>query len=202
MRSNLQIVRLVNKTDITPELIAKCVKDDRKAVQRLYEICFRMLLPICLRYHNNEEDARSSFNIGFIKLLNSLPTLDEKVNIVGWTKRIMVNTLIDEYRKKKNYTTHIVSKENEWELEQENSSYVNDGESNIGYELILKLVSELPEITSKVFNLSVVDGYSHKEIAEMLGMSEGTSKWHLSTGRKMLRDKIEELENSRKKMVV
>lgn len=202
MRGNYQIVRLVNKTDITPELIAKCVKDDRKAIQRLYEICFGMLLPICLRYHNNEEDARSSYNLGFIKLLNSLSTLDEKVNIVGWAKRIMVNTLIDEYRKTKNYSSHVVAKENEWELELPGSSYENDGESNIGYELILKLVSQLPEMTSKVFNLSVVDGYSHKEIGEMLGISEGTSKWHLSTGRKLLRDKIEELENTHKKMVV
>jgi RNA polymerase sigma-70 factor (ECF subfamily) len=195
-------VRLVNKTDITPELIANCIKDDRKEIKRLYEICFKMLVPICMRYHKNEEDARSSFNIGFIKLLNSLHAVDKNINIVGWAKRIMVNTLIDEYRKTKNYLSHIVTKENEWELEQQNSSYENEGESNIGYELILKLVAQLPEITGKVFNLSVIDGYSHKEIAEILDMSEGTSKWHLSTGRKLLREKIEELEKIREKMVV
>lgn len=188
--------------DITPEILKKCAGDDRKAIQMLYEYCFKLLMPVCKRYHNNEEDARSSFNLGFIKLLKSLQTVDLNVNIGGWAKRIMVNTLIDEYRKSKNYSSHVTGKESEWELEIQGTSNENEGESNLGYEMILKLVKELPEITAKVFNLYVIDGYAHKEIADLLEMSEGTSKWHLSTARKLLREKLENIENSNKRMVV
>ena len=70
----------------------------------------------------------------------------------------------------------------------------NDAESNIGFENIMKLVNELPEVSAKVFNLYVIDGYNHKEIGDMLNMSEGTSKWHLSTARKILREKLEQIE--------
>lgn len=188
--------------DITPEILKKCAGDDRKAIQTLYEYCFKFLMPVCLRYHNNEEDARSSFNLGFIKILKSLQSIDLKINFGGWSKRIMVNTLIDEYRKNKNYASHVTGKETEWELEVQGTSNSNDGESNLGYEMILGLVNELPEATAKVFNLYVIDGYAHKEIAELLEMSEGTSKWHLSTARKLLREKLELIENSNKRMVV
>ena len=188
--------------DITPEILEKCARDDRKAIQVLYEYCFKLLMPVCFRYHNNEEDARSSFNLGFIKILKSLQTLESGASINGWIKRIMVNTLIDEYRKTRNYNSHITTKENDWELESSSSAHENYGESNLGYEMILKLVKELPELTGKVFNLFVVEGYSHKEIADLLDMPEGTSKWHLSAGRKLLREKIEEIENSTKRMVV
>lgn len=188
--------------DITPEILEKCARDDRKSIQFLYEYCFKILMPVCHRYHVNEEDARSSFNLGFIKILKSLKTVDSDVNIGGWAKRIMVNTLIDEYRKTKNYNSHISSRESEWELDIQGSSSDNEGESNMGYELILQLVKELPEVTGRVFNLYVIDGYAHKEIGELLDMSEGTSKWHLSTARKLLREKLEHIENANKKMVV
>lgn len=192
--------------EITPELLKKCVQDDRKAVQVLYEYCFKMLMPVCFRYHSHEEDARSSFNLGFIKILKSLGSIGDDLNFVGWSKRIMVNTLIDEYRKSKNYSSRVSSRESDWELEVHGQSFENDGESSLGYEVILKMVAELPELSGKVFNLYVVEGYSHREIGEMLDMSEGTSKWHLSTARKMLRERIEKMENSisggNKRMVI
>lgn len=192
--------------EITPEFLQKCVQDDRKAVQSLYEYCFKMLMPVCYRYHSHEEDARSSFNLGFIKILKSLEAIGEDVNFVGWSKRIMVNTLIDEYRKSKNYSSRVSSRESDWELEVQGQSFENDGESSMGYEVILKMVSELPELSGKVFNLYVIEGYSHKEIGELLEMSEGTSKWHLSTARRMLRERIEKVENNisdqNKRMVI
>lgn len=188
-------IRILKKPDnITPELLAKCVKDDRKAIQVLYEICFGILMPVCFRYHNNEEDARSSFHLAFMKILKNLKDTPTQLNFIPWAKRITINTLIDEYRKQRNYSSKVTGKETDRELEVHGSHFENDGEQEIGYELILKLVAELPEVTAKVFNLFVVEGYSHKEIAEMLEMSEGTSKWHLSTGRKILREKLEAIE--------
>lgn len=188
-------IRILKKPEnITPELLKRCAKDDRKAIQVLYETCFGILMPVCLRYHKNEEDARSSYHLAFMKILKSLKDMPENLVFFSWAKRITINTLIDEYRKQRAYSERVVGKETERELETPNSSFENDGEQEIGYEMILKLVSELPDVTSKVFNLFVIEGYSHKEIAEMFDMSEGTSKWHLSTGRKMLREKLEKLD--------
>lgn len=188
--------------EITPDLLEECIQDDRKAIKILYEQSFKILMPVCFRYHTNEEDARSSFNLGFIKILKNLKEVGADVNYVGWSKRIMVNTLIDEYRKRKNYESRVVGKETERELEVEQHDTMNDAESNLGYDNIMKLVDDLPEATANVFKLYVIDGYAHKEIGEMLDMSEGTSKWHLSTARRILREKLEDLEKRSKKMVV
>lgn len=189
-------------TDITAELLKACMEDDRRAIKYLYEHCFKKLMPVCYRYHNNEEDARSSLNIGFMKILKGLESIDGQVNFAAWSKRIMINTLIDEYRKKRNYQSHVTSKETERELDVEANPTDNEAESDLGYQNLLGLISQLPEISGRVFNLYVIDGFNHKEIGEMLGMSEGTSKWHLSTARKLLREKLEKLENQNQRMVI
>lgn len=152
-------------------------------------------MPICMRYHTNEEDARSTFNLSFLKIIKNLNESPVLNSFIPWAKRITINTNIDEYRKQKAYNAKVTGKETDRELEVQGSHHSNDGEQEIGCEMILKLVNELPEISAKVFNLYVIDGYSHKEIAEIMDMSEGTSKWHLSTGRKMLREKLEALNN-------
>ena len=161
-----------------------------------------MLMPICFRYNSNEQDARAAYNTGFIKILKSIKKIDEDVNFNAWAKRIMVNSLIDEYRKNKKYNTQITKSDNERELDYFSEGHLNEAESNLGYANIMKLVQELPTVTAQVFNLYVIDGYAHKEIGEMLSMSEGTSKWHLSTARKMLREKLEWLEGHNQRMVI
>ena len=188
--------------DITPEIIESCKCDDRKAINLLYEHCFKSLMPVCFRYNNNEEDARASYNNGFLKILNGLKKLEGDFNFNAWAKRVMVNTLIDEYRKNKNYNTQVSKSDNERELDYHSVGADNNAESNLGYENIIMLVKELPATTATVFNLYVIEGYSHKEIGESLDMSEGTSKWHLSTARKMLREKLERLENNNRRLVI
>ena len=188
--------------DITNEIIKSCNSDDRKAINLLYEHCFRFLMPICYRYHKNEEDARAALNNGFLKILNGLKKLEGDVNFNAWSKRIMVNTLIDEYRKNKKYNSQILKSDSETELDYHSTGSSNSAESNLGYENIMELLTELPEISAIVFKLFVIEGYSHKEIGEQLEMSEGTSKWHLSTARKQLRERLEALENRNQRMVI
>lgn len=188
--------------EITPEILKACVKDDRKAINQLYEHCFYLLMPVCFRYNSNEEDARASYNAGFIKILNALEKVNQDFNFNAWAKRIMVNALIDEYRKNKKYNTQITKSDSERELDFFSTGHANDAESNLGYENIMKLVSELPSTTAHVFNLYVIEGYSHREIGDQLSMSEGTSKWHLSTARKLLREKLERLESRTQRMVI
>jgi RNA polymerase sigma-70 factor (ECF subfamily) len=159
-------------------------------------------MPVCFRYHNNEEDARASLNIAFMKILRGLGSMDGDLNFTAWAKRVLVNTLIDEYRKRKNYTSRIKTKESDRELDSDAATLPNDAESGFGYDNLLKMVAQLPEISGKVFNLYVIDGFNHKEIGELLGMSEGTSKWHLSTARKLLREKIERIELAERKLVI
>lgn len=188
--------------DITPEILEACSQGDRLAINRLYEYSFRILMPISFRYNNNEEDARASFNAGFMKILKGLEKGDYSMNYDAWSKRIMVNCLIDEYRKNKKYNTQIAKSDNETELDYYAKGHRNEAESNLGYDNIIMLVKELPTATAHVFNLYVIEGYTHKEIADQLDMSEGTSKWHLSTARKLLREKLDRLENQNQRMVI
>jgi RNA polymerase sigma factor (sigma-70 family) len=187
---------------LNENILKLCIDDNRKAIATLYEYCFHKLMPVCFRYHFNEEDARSSYNVGFIKILRGLPHVSLDLNFDAWAKRIMVNTLIDEYRRKKKREQHISYKETERELEVSVLSIENEAVSNTGCESILALIKELPEVSAKVFNLYVLDGYSHKEIGGLLGISEGTSKWHLSTARKTLRERLTEMEQNHRKQVV
>lgn len=188
--------------DITPEIIRACKSDDRKAINTLYEYCFRFLMPVCFRYNSNEEDARASLNQGFMKILKGLDKVEDDINFAGWSKRIMVNSLIDEYRKQKRYDEKISRSDSERELDYHSTGVSNDAESNMGYRNIMMLLNEIPETTSLVFKMYVIEGYAHKEIAEQLEMSEGTSKWHLSTARKMLRELLDNLENGNQRMVI
>jgi RNA polymerase sigma-70 factor (ECF subfamily) len=137
-----------------------------------------------------------------MKILKGLENVDKEVNFPAWSKRIMVNTLIDEYRKSKNYLSKVSAKETERELDLQAVPTENEVEASFGYENLLKLIATLPEISGKVFNLYVIEGYNHKEIGDLLGMSEGTSKWHLSTARKVLREKLEKMEVQMQRMVI
>jgi RNA polymerase sigma factor (sigma-70 family) len=159
-------------------------------------------MPVCYRYHCNEQDARSALNEGFMKILKGLDAIDGEVNFYAWSKRVMVNSLIDEYRRSKKHNQHLAYKESERELEFFSCWAQNDAENLMGYEHLLSLLRELPTVSAQVFNLYVLDGYSHKEIGEMLGISDGTSKWHLSTARKLLREKLERIEFLQEKWII
>lgn len=196
-------VRSIHKSlEVTIEIIQACNRDDRKAINQLYEHCFHMLMPVCFRYNNNEEDARAALNQGFLKILSGLKQMEGEFNFGAWARRIMVNSLIDDYRKNKRYSDHITKSDNERELDYHATGAKNDAESNLGYDAIMWLLEDLPETSAYVFKLYVIEGYSHKEIGDMLDISEGTSKWHLSTSRKMLREKLEELENQKRRLVI
>ncbi len=180
---------------ITTELLEACAHNDRRAQKQLYEHCYRMLMNVCMRYYSNAEDARFAFNNGFLKIINGLAAVDlSEINFPGWSKRIMVNALIDEYRKNKNHETYIFAKETDRELELHASNTNNEGEEALNYEAIMQLLQTIPSISAHVFTLYVIDGYNHKEIGDLLEITEGTSKWHLSTARKTLRERLEKMQ--------
>jgi RNA polymerase sigma factor (sigma-70 family) len=175
--------------DIQPQLIALCIKHDRKAEYELYRLSYSYLLSICMRYSRDKDTAVEALNMGFLKVLTNLSTYKPEIPFKAWIRRIMVNTLIDEYRKNKREREKVTYVEEYYD--NSDFSEVNEALSKIGCKQIFEQVNKLPEATRKVFNLFVVDGYSHKEIGEMLDVSEGTSKWHLNAARQKLKEYIE-----------
>ncbi len=173
---------------IQPQLIALCIKQDRKAEYELYKLSYSYLMSICMRYARDRDTASEALNMGYLKILNNLRNYNPDIPFKAWIRRIMVNTLIDEYRKQKREREKVTYVEEYYETSD--FSEVNEALSKINYKQILEHINKLPEATKKVFNLFVIDGYSHKEIGELLDVSEGTSKWHLNAARQKLKELI------------
>ena len=175
--------------NIQPQLIALCIKQDRKAEYELYKLTYSYLMSICMRYSKDKDMASESLNMGFLKILKNLTAYKPEIPFKAWIRRVMVNTLIDQYRKDKRDRAKVTYVEEYYD--SSDFSDVNEALSRINYNQILDQISLLPEATKKVFNLFAIDGYSHKEIGEMLDISEGTSKWHLNAARQKLKEYIE-----------
>lgn len=184
--------------NIQPQLIKDCKRGDRKAQFQLYKSCFNVLMAVCVRYQQNEEDAAASLNAGFWKILNNLDKYKPEVPFIAWIRRIMINTIIDDFRSNRKVKELI-----EYQDFTENSNYTNlvdfnEADKQFDAENLELLIQELPPMSQKVFNLFAIDGFKHKEIADMLGISEGTSKWHLNFARKKLQTRMKKMMNATK----
>lgn len=171
------------------ELLKACRNNDRRAQHQLYKLSFHFLMKVCYRYTLNEDEALANLNNGFLKILTHIDQYKPEIPFETWAKKVMIHTVIDEFRKNKKY------KENEQQFdfsEEGNDHYIDASEADakLTAEDIYKFIRELSPMSAKVFNLYAVDGYTHKEIGGMLGISEGTSKWHLSNAREKLKAKI------------
>ncbi|MBD79090.1 MAG: RNA polymerase subunit sigma-70 [Crocinitomicaceae bacterium] len=167
------------------------MKDNRKAQFALYRSCYSILLSVCLRYEKNKEDAEFLLNKGFMKILTKLHLFKDDRPFEAWIRRIMINAIIDEHRKYSKQK-NIIQFSDIQSVGSNDSRWVeyNAADLNFEAEELLGMVQQLPPESRKVFNLYTIEGYAHKEIANMLGISDGTSKWHLSFARKKLREMI------------
>lgn len=176
--------------NIDKNILERCMKNERRAQYELYKQCFGILMGVCLRYERNKDDAEAVLNQAFLKILKNLDKYNPKVPFEAWIKRITINTIIDQYRKKSKQKVDYVDT-----LEStpgEGAVDYNEAEKKFDAEHLEKMIKKLPPVSQKVFNLYVVDGYNHKEIGEMLNISDGTSKWHLSFARKSLKEMLAE----------
>jgi RNA polymerase sigma-70 factor (ECF subfamily) len=179
------------KMTIAPALLKKCAAGERKAQYELYKQSYSLLMSICSRYTTHEEDARALLNTGFCKILIHASTYKEDIPLSLWMRRIMINTAIDAFRKNKNYNQHMQLKDfSDHTADITCASQSNLYEETLEADRLNAMLKKLPVITSKVFNLFAIDGYSHKEISNMLGMSEGTSKWHVNNARTLLKEML------------
>jgi RNA polymerase sigma-70 factor (ECF subfamily) len=164
-------------------LIENCKKGDRKAQEQLYRKYAHILFGICLKYSRTKVDAEDNLHDSFMTIYEKIGQYESKGSFEGWMKRITINTILQKFRTidHLNVVTEFVEEPEEIEANQE----------GIDLRTLLNYIQELPNKYRLTFNLYVLDGYSHKEIAALLGTSAGTSKSNLARARIILKEKIE-----------
>jgi RNA polymerase sigma factor (sigma-70 family) len=178
---------LMNLTSTFSEssLIENCINGNRKSQKQLYDMYSPKMFSVCLRYSKNQMDAEDVLQDGFVKLFNNLHRFRGEGSFDGWVRRIFVNTAIEHIRRKNLNTTCGEGLENSVVDKQQNAL------DNLYEKDLIKTSMTLSEGYRTVFNLYAVEGYSHKEIASQLGITESTSKSQFSRAKALLRNIIQ-----------
>jgi RNA polymerase sigma factor (sigma-70 family) len=171
------------------QLVKGCINNERTAQEALYKLFYADMLRVCHSYLPDKELAKEAFNSGFLKVFQSIKNFDvEKGELGGWIRKIMIYTAIDLCRKELKFAALTLHDQNDDDFFISPTIL-----EKLYFEDILTKIRALPYATQTVFNLYEMDGFSHKEIAEHLNISEGTSRWHLAEAKKKLRKLLEPL---------
>ncbi|WP_245676498.1 RNA polymerase sigma factor [Crocinitomix algicola] len=170
----------VNMTE--EQLVKECISGNAKAQKTFYDLFARKMMGVCLRYTKDPIEAQDVLQDGFVKVFTKLPKFVNKGSLEGWVRRIMVNTALDQYRKNKKFQRDVEIDSVSFKLEKDD--FIVEA---MNAEDLLKIIQSIPEGYRIVFNLFAIEGYSHKEIAQQLGVTESTSKSQYSRAKKMLR---------------
>ena len=165
-------------------LLHECKKNNTQAQEQLYKLLAPKLFAVCLKYSRNHEEAQDNLQESFLIIFDKLKQFKNEGSFEGWAKRLVVNYVLQQYRKQGTFL----------ELVSDNIFVVEEVEiddESVTMEFLLKIIQELPDRYRLVFNLYAVDGYSHKEIAKMLEINEGTSKSNLARAKMILKEKIQ-----------
>jgi len=165
------------------QLIENCKNNDTQAQSELYKLFSSKLFSVCLKYSRNTAEAEDNLQDAFLTIFEKIKQFKHKGSFEGWLKRITVNTVLQRYRKEKVFD--IITDE----IAEDNDIDIEDNDVSIDY--LLKIIQELPDRYRLVFNLYVLDGYSHNDIAQMLEINIGTSKSNLARARQILKKTIE-----------
>ena len=172
------------------QLVEGCKKQDRRSQQYVYEKYARTMYGICLRYSADAEAAQDLLHDGFMKVFSHINSFEGKGSFEGWMKRVFVNMALEVIRKdkiKKQYTEDVedLSDVDIAEIGEDETDKISETE-------LLAMVQELPQGYRSVFNLYAIEDYSHKEISQMLGIAEGTSRSQYIRARLLLQEKVKE----------
>lgn len=165
--------------------IEKAKEGDRRAQKAIYDALSAKMFPVCLRYMGEREAAEDILQDGFVTLFSKLDSFSGEGSFEGWTRKIFVNTALMSLRK-----NDVLKESDDVEEARSISSEAPSAVQDLGYKELCKMISELPAGFRTVFNLYVVEGFSHSDIAEALGISEGTSRSQLNRARAMLQAMI------------
>ncbi len=174
-------------------LIKRCVNNERQAQNLLFNIYSKKMMPICFRYSRNMEDAEDVLAEGFMRVFDKINTFKGIGSLEGWIRKVIVNVAIEKFKRSSKLYLHVNIDEVNI---KDHSNYNILGELN-AKELIIQ-IQKLPPAYQMVFNLYVFEGLKHREIAERLAISEGTSKSNLSDARTWLKKRIEFLSIEKK----
>jgi RNA polymerase sigma-70 factor (ECF subfamily) len=170
------------------QLIEGCKRGDRKAQKELYEMYSRKMMGVCLRYIGDRESARDLLQDGFIKVFTSIESYSGNGSFEGWIRKIFVNCAL-EYLRKSDVLREAVG----FDLSIDQIGFDDLIISEISASELLKLVQDLPNSLRAVFNLFAIEGYSHKEVAKMMDISESTSRSQYVRAKQLLQSRINEL---------
>ena len=178
---------MISEDQNIDNIVNGCKDGNRQAQEKLYRNFYRAMMGLCLRYTKNETDAMEVLNTGFHKVFKNIQKYDaEKASMYTWIRTIVINSCIDYIKiKQKNIQPVDLNSTTKIEIDP-------DIISKLKSDHLLHLVRKLAPATQTVFNLYIIEGYSHKEIADLLQISVGTSKWHLNEARKHLQKMINE----------
>lgn len=165
------------------QLIIKCKKNNRQAQGELYNLYAKQLFTLCLKYSKDYAESQDNLQDAFLTIFKKIKQYNNKGSFEGWMKRIVINTALQRYRKS---SVLDVIKDDDVA-----DDFVEIETPSVSLDFLLEIIQELPDKYRLVFNLYVLDDFSHKEIAEMLNISVGTSKSNLSRARHILKEKLE-----------
>lgn len=183
----METITLTIETQAHTILVDACIRNERVAQKQLYDKFKSKMFKVCLRYASNIHEAEDFLQDGFIKVFKSIHTWQPTGNLESWIKTIMIHTALEHQRKLSNKA--IKSDLSSAENLQSNEEII----SMISGEELMRIIQSLPDGFRTVFNLYAVEGYSHAEIADLLNISEGTSKSQYSRAKAILREKCEQL---------
>ena len=170
-------------------LVAACLKGDPRAQKALFEKFAPKMFAVCLRYMNSHDEAQDTLQDGFIKVFSKLSDFKNEGVLEGWIRRIMVNTCLDAIRKNEKTKFDVSISDIEYQLD-----FTDHGIQNLEVEELMQMIKSMPNGYRVVFNLFAIEGYSHKEIGEKLGINENTSKSQYLRARAFLRERLEKIE--------
>jgi RNA polymerase sigma factor (sigma-70 family) len=169
------------------QLIQGCTRNERSAQEKLYRLFYPRMMALVKRYIDHDEQAEEVMNNGYLRAFQKISQYTFQGSFEGWLRKIIFHAVADYVKQHAKYSSQVV-------LVEKDQFVQNEHVEKLYYDQLLKLVQELPDATRNVFNMYVMEGFTHKEISNIIGISEGTSKWHLSEGRRVLKEKIEKLE--------
>jgi RNA polymerase sigma factor (sigma-70 family) len=176
---------LVNKNPLSEaELIKSCARNERKAQEELYRQHFTTMMRLVRRYCDDQNQAVEILNDGFLKVFKGIGTFQSEGSLEGWIRKIIFRSVSDYYRTKKKNLELVEIQEASGETNQ------SDTLQGLYYEDLIKLLELIPPASAKVFRLFALEGYSHQEISEEIGITIGTSKWHVADAREKLKHLI------------
>jgi RNA polymerase sigma-70 factor (ECF subfamily) len=172
------------QTSELQDLIQGCIRNERSAQEKLYNLFYGRMMAVVRRYIDHTEQAEEVLNNGFLRAFQKVSQYTFQGSFEGWLRKIVFHAVSDYVKQHSRYNEKIV-------LVEKDEYIHKDHADKLYYNQLVEYIQALPNSTRTVFNMYVMEGFSHKEIGKALGISEGTSKWHLSEGRRQLKDKIE-----------